>query len=904
MNGALSKLPEMAAAGWLERFLRPVCDSAALRSPIPLTEEAREKLCEALMARLLTPSAGALFTCALRQTAKTNRLAMTAPALVPDAARRAGAEEALAALNAAGDTALDGGYPLLRGRLVTICEHFGRAADEMFARIGEQRESIGGRFFGGGRFARILDLSFAGADTHNGGRAAAKVTTDRGAFLYKPHDVRQDVFFRSLTERYFPGTVRVPDCLPVFDEKTGARYGFCEYITNTPAEAVEEAAEYYANLGGFAALTRLFGSTDFHQENLLADRTRPAPVDLETVFTPPFPKADADEPEWYDDIRLSVMQNGMMPTRVDGVYETSPLVSKRDRNLSAPVTDGERQTVFGYFEDYLAGFEKVCRIVMEKKDALRAELDASPDFAVRAVLRPTSYYAKAAALTADREGLNDAAKASERVAARLRHNPNRVPEESWALVRAAEERAIFQEDVPYFYTKAHSVDLYDPEGRVAAGFFRVPPVDAAKERLERFDEKELRFELRIQQELIGRACRPADGTSCADETWTFGTAEELVGKLLSEAVETPSGAKVWFGSPANVMRNVLGAGWYTGMTGTVWALALYRRLHPETAYAEEIAASLEVCRRMMESYVRRYERQTVIAYPEFNPGLSGGCAGVIEGLMRLYRTDGDGRYLALAERLAGVFRRFESRGMSDLTRKTGLAGVLTVLCRYREELNVEDGLLRRFADELMKRKTTANGGRMLWDVNGSARLVGGFDVGIGGVGLALYLAGKALGDGAYLSAAEDAFGWERSCFDPERGGWQDTSKSTVSPERYGGIHSGGAGEGFLWMALGDREMLEKAADDALCAEALFSDRLRDGNPGVCDFLIEAGRELARPELTSKAAATLGEMRKRVRRFTDRGFEPVWEPSLFGGDAGVLYALLRLEAPERVPCLFR
>ncbi len=903
MNEDLKKLPESAVLPWLDLFADPVCERIAAGSQIHLGKDASAGLKESLRMRLFLLSGNVLFRECLRHTEKMNPLAANLPDLVPDETRREGAKKALADLLERGMTAFDEEYPFLRPRMETVSRHFELAVGEMLLRIDRCRLSISEHFFDKVPFSEIRALSFSGADTHNRGRAAAKIVTDRGTFLYKPHDLRQDVFFYRFAEKFFPDTIRAPDSIACHED--GTEYGFCEFVINRPASTKEETKRYYYHLGGFSAITQILGSVDMHFENILADSTRPMPVDLETCFMPRYRSgntSDEEEEPWKRELASSVAGNGMFPTRIGGV-ETGVLIMRSPDNVSMPVIDGNAQTVYGYLDDFYSGFADTYRQAMARRSAIRTELMNAPDFSVRIVVRPTNYYMKAAALTTDKVCLNDEEEAERRVRARLVNNPYRLPDELWDRVRECECGAIFRGDIPYFYTKSGSTALYDPEGVCIEGVFRQSSIDEALYRLDHMSEAELKFELQLQRELIERAVRPADGSYVKkDEPWTAVSDEECIAALLNDSITTPSGKPLWFVNQADTRRMFMGSGYYNGLSGMAVVLAAYLKVHPDTACAPEIQKRLQTCLEWTEAYISDAERQTVLRYPEFSGNRKNGCAGHIEGLMQLYEYIPDERYAALAGRAVQLLERYSCENCPDLSYRDGIAGILAVLCRYRSRLGVKDSLIRRYAGLLMSRKTKEAGGMILWHPTRRPREISGLDIGIGGIGLALHMAGTLLRDDSCLQAAEDAFAYERSVYREDAGGFRDMSKSTASPELYGGYHSGNAGLGFLWLYLGDQEMLEKTADAAFCSQPVFSDRLCDGNPGTWDFLLEAGRALCRPELREKARTMIASCGTRVRHYQDAAFEQVYEPSVFSGDAGYLYLRLRTAYPEKARCL--
>lgn len=128
------------------------------------------------------------------------------------------------------------------------------------------------------------------ADQHFHGRSTIRVDAEKGSFYYKPRDCRTDVLFGQIVDRWFSDIACVPDCV------LGQGYAFCQNIPAAPASTEAEAGRYFRNLGGLCTLFQMFGTSDLHSENLVAQGVYPILVDMETILTP--------QPETFSDPKL------------------------------------------------------------------------------------------------------------------------------------------------------------------------------------------------------------------------------------------------------------------------------------------------------------------------------------------------------------------------------------------------------------------------------------------------------------------------------------------------------------------------------------------------------------------------------------------------------------------------
>ena len=213
------------------------------------------------------------------------------------------------------------------------------------------------------------------ADQHFHGRSTIRVDAEKGSFYYKPRDCRTDVLFGQIVDRWFSDIACVPDCV------LGQGYAFCQNIPAAPASTEAEAGRYFRNLGGLCTLFQIFGTSDLHSENLVAQGVYPILVDMETILTPQpetfsdpklFPEPKAEENSFIYDLNHSLFPSSILPALAGG-KQYSILLDTDEKTCQLPVVDGKKRTVLGFEEVFLEGFSLIYdRCVRLKEELLLA----------------------------------------------------------------------------------------------------------------------------------------------------------------------------------------------------------------------------------------------------------------------------------------------------------------------------------------------------------------------------------------------------------------------------------------------------------------------------------------------------------------------------------------------------
>ena len=386
---------------------------------------------------------------------------------------------------------------------------------------------------------------------------------------------------------------------------------------------------------------------------------------------------------------------------------------------------GEHLVASGVWtEEVVEGFRHTYRLLLDRRAVLlkRESPFLSVRGCVgRFLFRNTALYTKILRLGGKPRYLRDGIDRSilidslSRVMVHLEERPSHWP------MLAVERQALEQMDVPILTTRADSRDLYLPGGDVIRDFFPCTALEAVEARLKGLNEEDLAFQTRIIRDCMygqrGRGLAPpylqeaAGPAEVAPEKFSSALALEeataLGDRVMAEAYPGPGDSVLWYGldyQPAarRYRIGMLGSNLFHGMGGPTLFLAALARATGEArffegarqalatldAHAEAFEQSVRVGRGMEASALSlgsmlytftlaayflddlslREKALSLAALIEERvirktpvPGVIGGKAGMLLGLLALY--DASGRATAL-ERAREVGRHLTERGAS------------------------------------------------------------------------------------------------------------------------------------------------------------------------------------------------------------------------------------------------
>ena len=264
------------------------------------------------------------------------------------------------------------------------------------------------------------------------------------------------------------------------------QHGWQTFCSGREARNKEDLEDFFHSIGASLALFRVLGTTDIHEENLIADGNAPVFIDLETLVSsdhrdrlpmhmandaavrqlensvyrslllPRAIKEPGDESRVLGGLQPSVPQNVAVWTFVDPNTDRMRFTKKLvpcSVNNNLPLHDGEvalpthhrLAVVSGY--QAMAKFLAQHRATLGKFDGPMVQLGASQ---ARILCRPTSTYAALINLLRDPRSQMSGIAWSARLEISYRQAPPRGLLSDPRLL-IAERRAMLGLDIPYFW---------------------------------------------------------------------------------------------------------------------------------------------------------------------------------------------------------------------------------------------------------------------------------------------------------------------------------------------------------------------------------------------------------------------------------------------------------------------
>lgn len=240
-------------------------------------------------------------------------------------------------------------------------------------------------------------------------------------------------------------------------------------------------------------------------------------------------------------------------------------------------------------------------------------------------------------------------------------------------------------------------------------------------------------------------------------------------------------------------------------------------------------------------------------------------------------------------------------------------------------------MMKVYGRHILKKKTFSYGEFLLWEPYEASAPITGQGHGAAGIALALLSCYRVFGEKGYLDGAYDAICYENTCFDEEAGNWPDYRTDPGNKEGrrqfMSGYCSGAPGIGISRKAAAEiirdcleqnhsmepeekekaKKLLALCEKDILRAAEYTGTRRADqsvrehlccGEAGRIDFLIHLGKDAQK-----EAKERISYMVRRKEKVGEYSYHPAEgffykNLSMFQGDAGIGYELLRIIAPEK------
>jgi len=554
-----------------------------------------------------------------------------------------------------------------------------------------------------------------------------------------------------------------------------------------------------------------------------------------------------------------------------------------------------------YVEEIVEGFESACKFLLARKGALLAAggpVDYFRGREVRILLRPSQDYGRVLALMStprnQRSGLSPSLLCEALLAGFADSEERPLV---WPLV-ADERAALLARDIPRFALSAESSALTTASGETVKGYFRGSGLAAIRRQIETLDERQISRQVQLLRASLAEPETLAFLSPTENWQWP---PEDCRGEVLAGMARS-------IASVLNErLREIRISGWRDlelgrGVLGMALFLAAVER-SGGPRFGDQIEHVRELLSRNLGGQ---------LADPIGAGGFSG-LGSLIYGLCWLDRLGGDSDLLQLARVAASRLEPAVIGEDQAFDLESGAAGgLLGLLALY--ETSGEGRWLERArccGDHLLEHQQVLAAGGAAWR-NGQGLALAGWAHGSAGIARALAALATVTGDPRYRQAVMAALTHERSMFDDERGNWPALTAVSGQVRRSWLIAWCHGAPGIalsrlmLHSAFADDALeaeLRSALDSTLSASPARLDHLCCGNLGRSAVLLHAGHLCNRPELLAAADRYAAIVLQRAHRAgcfslrTDRLASRRLPLGLLKGLAGIGYQLLALSAAE-------
>ncbi|NUO58502.1 MAG: type 2 lantipeptide synthetase LanM [Hamadaea sp.] len=394
-------------------------------------------------------------------------------------------------------------YPVLGRILGQACVHAAAASAELIDRLTCDRDAIVGTLLGGRDPGPLVRISFSEGDRHGRGRAVAVVRFATGAqVVYKPRPLTVNAHFNDLIATLAPRLGELTPATAAVLTRLG--YGWSQFVAAEPSPDPDGVRRFYRRQGALLAVLYALDANDMHCENVIARGDEPVVVDLETLFHPhDTPLATVGDDPALAALSASVHRTGLLPAlrvgdeaAVDlsglggdrGVPSPSPSLAFADAgtdrmrvvrevrttagSANRPVLNGIEADPADHLDDLLDGFRRAYRELIAGRAELTAPDGPLAHFAadqVRVVVRPTQLYSTLLDESTHPHVLRDAA-ARDDVFGLLSPPEPEVGSNPATALFERELDDLWHGDVPYFWTRPSTDELFDSHDRPIPGF--------------------------------------------------------------------------------------------------------------------------------------------------------------------------------------------------------------------------------------------------------------------------------------------------------------------------------------------------------------------------------------------------------------------------------------------------
>jgi type 2 lantibiotic biosynthesis protein LanM len=848
--------------------------------------------------------------------------------------------------------------PVLLRLIGTKVQQWKESTEELVERLSNDFDEIR-LFFKIDSGVQILNISNSESDLHNAGRSVRIIKLTNGqTFVYKPKNLNIDLLWNNFIQKLNDLGAPVP--LKTTATLVKNNYGWTDFISNCETQNNDDIENFYCRSGALLALFHIWAASDMHDENIIASRGYPIPIDLEMLLQPTFIEDKLDDPAFLAEINAreriynSVFQVGLLPaySRIDtgeviaqggitpqgnasgditwinvNTSQMKPVLKKQLKHNSTnlPKLDGKTIPINSYVNNFLEGFSKTINFASEniEKNYFSQNLIADKNIQIRKVIRPTRFYHLLLKRMQNVANMSDGVIwSSEADFVSRFSNLNASDHEIWNVLRS-ERSSLIELNIPFFTVEANDTTIFDYKGIVSKRS-GISGLDKAKSRVSNLDKKEINW----QEDAIKYATSHMNsGILISDndplplhllkdkkDELFLSTSKIIADHLIESAIEVRNTRSWigfdWFGDTNINQLEPLGYDLYNGVLGIALFLSAHSKLSNDKYYSEIAHSSLTGLISNINS-----ERGGQLARRLGIGGLFG-MGSIVYGLTKIAEMSNNDEYMSVAKVAASYINHDLINSDKQLDLAGGVAGAalgLTSLYRLTGDSQVID-IAIACGNHLLNtsRVTKANG--KSWAIPQSQGFgLNGLSHGAAGFALSLYRLWECTKNQEFLDAALEAVFYEDDSFcecesnwPDYRSKWDSNVKEWQSQWCHGGVGIGLSRLSFIEKTSSTQIFsdIEAALSSASKNWPRANDTVCCGSMGTAEFFLQAGKQMGDIKLIQRGnllAETLINSAICNGGFKWVGKHKKYHYGFFRGMSGLGYSILR-QRDLNLPCV--
>lgn len=155
--------------------------------------------------------------------------------------------------------------------------------EEILVNTEHEKQVLEERLCEGRAVGKLREIEIAQGDTHNNGKSVAKLIFENTILIYKPRSLSMERKYGEFIEWLSEVNSKF---VPCFCAKTYSKgdMGWMEFVKNEECDNISEINKYYYIMGELLCIIYTFQGKDFHHENVIASKSSPVLIDLETLL--------------------------------------------------------------------------------------------------------------------------------------------------------------------------------------------------------------------------------------------------------------------------------------------------------------------------------------------------------------------------------------------------------------------------------------------------------------------------------------------------------------------------------------------------------------------------------------------------------------------------------------------